>query len=348
MDHDETTGTPETTTHILVETRPQRLIAARYDDMPFPNIGPVQEVAFDVGVTARNGAVDLVGLVVKGYNDHQMLFEQRWPARIIQARVGEPNLRIEPGTGIAVRALHFMLHAYEPLTRVELTVVAKRVEDGETVQGIVNLPVVYPERRTDLHFPVRGAWWLINGSDWSDRHKIEVFSQTYAMDFVKLGPDNGFFQGTGMALEDHHSWNQPVYATAGGKIAYICYDLPDLMPGSPPDPRMFHEDPRRTLGNAVVISHGNGEFSFYGSLQQASLQVNEGQMVKRGTLLGRVGNSGHSPGPHLHFMLLEGPNPFIDQGLPVRFSHFRAGGQTFTEPTPIPSRMIVFSTTEEE
>lgn len=352
MDHaqnpEQSAATPENTTHILVETRPQRLIAALYTDMPFPTIAPMQEVAFDVGITARRGAVELAGLVMKGYNDHQLLFEQRWPARVIQARVGEENLQIAPGTGIAVRALHFMLHGYERMTRVEVTAVAKRRDDGATVQGLANLPVEYPEPRTDLHFPLRGAWWLINGSDWSDRHKLEVFSQTYAMDFVKLGADNGFFRGTGLALEDHYSWDQPVYATAGGKIAYICYDLPDLTPGVPPDPRMFRDEPRRTLGNAVVISHGNGEFSFFGSLQQASLQVNEGQMVKRGTLLGRVGNSGHSPGPHLHFMLMEGPNPFFDQGLPVHFSHFSAGGQSYTQPTPIPSRMIVFGPEAEE
>ena len=142
MDQHETTGTPETTTHILIETRPQRLIAARYADMPFPNVGPMQEIAFGVGVTARHGPVDLAGLVVKGYSDHQLLFEQRWPARIIRARIGEESLRIEPGTGIALRALHFMLHGYAEMTRVELTVVAKRVEDGETVGKQVGLAEV--------------------------------------------------------------------------------------------------------------------------------------------------------------------------------------------------------------
>jgi murein DD-endopeptidase MepM/ murein hydrolase activator NlpD len=92
----------------------------------------------------------------------------------------------------------------------------------------------------------------------------------------------------------------------------------------------------------VAVSHGNGEFSFYGALQQASLTVNEGELIRRGTLLGRVGNSGGlSPGPHLHFHLAEGPHPFIDRGLPMQFSHFEAGGQWFERPTTIPSRMIV-------
>jgi len=117
--------------------------------------------------------------------------------------------------------------------------------------------------------------------------------------------------------------------------------MPDLQPGIPPDPRLFRDDRRRLLGNAVALSHGNGEFSYYGHLQQLSLQVNVGEMVKRGALLGRVGNSGNSPGPHLHFHLMEGPNIFFDRGLPVRFSNFWAGGQFFEKPTFIPSRMLV-------
>ena len=103
----------------------------------------------------------------------------------------------------------------------------------------------------------------------------------------------------------------------------------------------MRSDMRRLLGNAVAISHANGEFSYYAHLQQASLQVNEGELVRRGTLLGRVGNSGNSPGPHLHFHVMNGPNLFIDQGLPVLFSHFEAGGQYYPEPTTIPTRMIV-------
>lgn len=327
--------------HLRVESRPTRLIAARYTQLPFPMIGPMQEVAFDLGITAIRETITLSGMVVEGYHEHQVLFEQRWPARIIRQRLGEEDLTIPAGTGLALHSLHFMLHGYEPLTMVQVTVVGKIEGQGQNVQALLQIPVHYHENKTDLHFPLRGAWWAIQAADWSDRHKQEVFSQTYALDFVKLGPDNNFFQGNGMALADHYSWDQPVYATAGGKVAHVCFDMPDLPPGVPPNPRMFRDDPRRLLGNAVAISHANGEFSYFGCLQQASIQVNEGEMIRRGTLIGRVGNSGNSPGPHLHFHLMEGPNPFIDQGLPVKFSHFSAGGQTFEQPMTIPTRMIV-------
>jgi len=326
---------------VQIETRPQRLIAARYTELPFPGNGPMQEVSFDLGITVYAGTITLNGIVVAGYNDHQLLFEQRWPARIIQQRTGESDLTIAAGTGLALRSLQFLLHGYEQLTHLEVTVIATDPTVGQPMQNAIQVPVSYPEPKTDLYFPLRGTWWAIQAADWSDQHKQEVFSQTYALDFVKLGPDNQFFRNGGLQLEDHYSWDQPIYATAGGKVAYVCYDMPDMQPGVAPNPLMFRDDQRRILGNAVAISHGNGEFSYFAHLQQASLAVNDGQLIKRGTLLGRVGSSGHSPGPHLHFHLMAGPNLFIDQGLPVKFSHLWAGGEFFERPITIPTRMIV-------
>lgn len=336
----------QTAPYLLVESRPRSLVAARYDRLPFPHLGPVQEVALDLGVTAMDAAIELSGVVIQGYNGHQLLVEQRWPARIIRQHTGEQDLSMAAQTGIALRSIHLLLHGYEPLTHLDITVVGKVIGAAETVQSRLQTPVRYHDGRTDLHFPLRGAWWVIQGADWSDHHKVEVFSQTYALDFVKLGADNRTFREYGTALEDHYSWDQPVYATAGGKVAYAEYDMPDLPPGVPPDDRLFRGDLRRILGNAVAISHGNGEFSYFGHLQQASLQVNAGQMIRRGALIGRVGNSGHSPGPHLHFHLMEGPNLFVDQGLPAQFSHFWAGGQFFVQPVTIPTRLIVIGEDE--
>jgi len=248
---------------------------------------------------------------------------------------------------LAVRSLQFLLHAYQRLTHVEITAVgrapvaAEAADAGQQIQAHCQTPVTYHEQLTDFYFPLAGAWWAVQAGDWSDLHKTEVYSQPFALDFVKLGPEGRTHQGNGRVLSDHNSWHQPVFAAAGGKVAYVCFDMPDMAPGAIPDQAVMRSDMRRLLGNAVAISHANGEFSYYAHLQQASLQVNEGELVRRGTLLGRVGNSGNSPGPHLHFHVMNGPNLFIDQGLPVLFSHFEAGGQYYPEPTTIPTRMIV-------
>jgi hypothetical protein len=326
---------------LALECRPQTIYAALYDELPFPNIGPVQELAFDVGVTAVDGSFSLTGMVVRGYARRQLLFEQRWPERFIRRKTGLDNLEIRQGTGIAVRAMHFHLHGYERLTFLELTAVGKSCETHDSYEAVVHVPVAFPQVQTDLHFPLAGTWWAIQAADWSDLHKAEVFSQPYAIDLVKLGPNNHFFRNGGLRLEDHESWNQPVYAAADGKIAYTCDDMPDIPPGAIPEPDMFRDDPRRLLGNAVAISHGNGEFSYYAHLQQASVAVKYGEMVRRGALIGMIGSSGNSPGPHLHFHIMNGPNLQIDQGLPLKMSHFSAGGQFFKKPITIPTRMLV-------
>lgn len=54
-------------------------------------------------------------------------------------------------------------------------------------------------------------------------------------------------------------------------------------------------------GNTIMIDHGEGLFSVYHHMQ--SLSVNLGDIVERGQLIGTVGSTGFSTGPHLHFMI---------------------------------------------
>ncbi len=52
-------------------------------------------------------------------------------------------------------------------------------------------------------------------------------------------------------------------------------------------------------GNLVTIAHGSGTRTMYAHLSRVSVQV--GQSVAPGQLIGRIGSSGYSTGPHLHF-----------------------------------------------
>ena len=71
----------------------------------------------------------------------------------------------------------------------------------------------------------------------------------------------------------------PVFATAGGVVRYTGYQT--------------------KLGNTVTIDHGNGIRSYYGHLSK--IKVRKGQKVSRRDLIGLVGSSGYSTGPHLHY-----------------------------------------------
>lgn len=55
--------------------------------------------------------------------------------------------------------------------------------------------------------------------------------------------------------------------------------------------------------NYVTVDHGNGWKTTYGHLVTDSVTVVPGQTVKRGQILGFVGSSGNSTGPHLHYMV---------------------------------------------
>ena len=69
--------------------------------------------------------------------------------------------------------------------------------------------------------------------------------------------------------------------------------------------------------NTVCIKHAHGEYTVYGHLKHGSITVKVGQKVKAGQVIGRVGNSGSSTYPHLHFAMYNGdgislPCTFVD------------------------------------
>ncbi|MEZ5375400.1 MAG: peptidoglycan DD-metalloendopeptidase family protein [Acidimicrobiales bacterium] len=71
----------------------------------------------------------------------------------------------------------------------------------------------------------------------------------------------------------------PIAASAGGTV--------------------IHAGPYGGYGNAVIINHGNGITTLYA--HQSKIAVSTGQQVGRGEVIGYVGSTGNSTGPHLHF-----------------------------------------------
>jgi len=70
-----------------------------------------------------------------------------------------------------------------------------------------------------------------------------------------------------------------------------------------------------------------GRFAFYAHLQPGSLKVRLGQRVRRGQVLGLVGNSGNSTEPHLHFHLSDANSPLGSEGIPYGYAAFELVGR---------------------
>jgi murein DD-endopeptidase MepM/ murein hydrolase activator NlpD len=86
----------------------------------------------------------------------------------------------------------------------------------------------------------------------------------------------------------------PIYAADSGYVIFAAYD-----------------NERVSYGNMILINHGNGYLTRYGHLSAFNVEV--GDSVKKGQLIGRVGSTGNSTGPHLHFEVIKDGvrrNPF--------------------------------------
>lgn len=82
--------------------------------------------------------------------------------------------------------------------------------------------------------------------------------------------------------------------------------------------RVLFADYMIGTGNTVIIEHGYGLKSWY--YHMVSLNTKTGDMVKKGDVIGLVGSTGFSTGPHLHFAIsvnevYVNPMPFFEEGL---------------------------------
>ena len=72
-----------------------------------------------------------------------------------------------------------------------------------------------------------------------------------------------------------------------------------------------------------MIDHEDGEYSLLVHLKPDSVTVKRGDRVKLGQQIGRIGFTGDSIFPHLHYSLMDGREVFKAWGLPAYFSDFR-------------------------
>ena len=153
----------------------------------------------------------------------------------------------------------------------------------------IEVPLKRYTSRTELIFPLSGAFVVIAGHDVNEPHR-RGWSQQFAYDAINVGPDFQIARSGGRANEDFFTWGRDVLAPAGGTVAYARNDVPDQRTPGRID-RSYESLPDvidALAGNNVLIDHGNGEYSSLGHLQRGSVRLRIGDTVARGELIGRV------------------------------------------------------------
>ncbi|VVB66203.1 Peptidase family M23 [Candidatus Gugararchaeum adminiculabundum] len=177
--------------------------------------------------------------------------------------------------------------------------------------------------------PLRGKNWISiagpSNSAITGIHRRAIFkrkdmhyvSQRYAIDWSQEGESGMIYNYSYARNEDFYAYGQDVLAVADGTVADVKDGAPDNIPLQ--KPALQEQD---LGGNTIMLDIGGGNYAFYAHLMPGSIHVKQGDRVKRGDVIGKIGNSGNTLGPHLHFQIDSGSDFIYSDGIPYEFESF--------------------------
>jgi len=143
-----------------------------------------------------------------------------------------------------------------------------------------------------VSLPFYGIWTVSQDYDGTHTHKG---AWKHALDFIITDHSGKQFKGDGDIPEDYYCFNKPVLAPSYGYVESVIDNVEDNIIGK--------INLKENWGNTVIIRHNNYLFSSLSHLRKDSITVKPGDKLKQGDIIGKCGNSGRSPYPHLHFQM---------------------------------------------
>jgi Peptidase family M23 len=217
-----------------------------------------------------------------------------------------------------------------------------RTQKNEEAKSEISIyPVVY-NQSTTLILPLTGNCLVTEGHDSLTHHArnfpfthpliqqigITGNSSRFAYDFVLLDEELRMFKAPPRVNEDYYGWDKSVLCPGEGEITGLANDSIDNQFGTLPefDVQAHIKEPEVSMakhfGNYLMIDHGKNEFSVLAHLRRGSIKAKLGDIVSKGDLLGRIGTSGDSFFPHLHYQVQQGKSFLKSEGLPSIFESF--------------------------
>ncbi|MCQ4200634.1 M23 family metallopeptidase [Streptomyces sp. NPDC060311] len=207
--------------------------------------------------------------------------------------------------------------------------------------------------------PVTGRWSALNSpADRTPSHGVHAYGQTFAIDLVaepEPGARPGFRALWPLARSPRAfpAFGAPLLAVADGTVVRADDGQRDHLARTSLPALLYLmlvegsvrelAGVRRIVGNHLVLDLGDGTHALYAHVRRGSFTVREGDRVRAGQVLARCGNTGNSTEPHVHFQLMDGPDPDTARGLPFTWTGIGVprNGEVFDVPEPGPRRSRV-------
>lgn len=192
--------------------------------------------------------------------------------------------------------------------------------------------------------PMRGPGWLTaNGccADPTSPHRSLLLSangryvmpEMFAIDYIQV-VGGRFYRGDGTQNSDYFAYGAPIHAATAGRVVQAINNRPEVPPGESPLGNPTVRKPLDFGGNTVVIRVRRGVYAAYAHMQTGSVRVRRGQSVRRGQVIGRLGNSGNTSAPHLHFGIQDRADILTSNSLPFEVDRYRFLGVAGADSTP--------------
>ncbi len=191
-----------------------------------------------------------------------------------------------------------------------------------------------------VDFPLRGEWFAVHSpGSHIPSHGTDQLAQRYAFDLQRLDEHRRIHSASGLRtlvrgvpMRECHGYGEPVHAALDGEVVRASDGAPErswlhpvrelaLVLKTSVTFRATEDNVRRLVGNHVIVRSDEG-CAVYAHLAPGSVAVAAGQTVRRGDVLGRVGSTGNSTAPHLHFQLMDGVDPLSAKPVPCVFASY--------------------------
>jgi hypothetical protein len=212
-------------------------------------------------------------------------------------------------------------------------------DDCDFREQLAVSPRTYKDK-TALILPLRGKIFVWEGHDVYAHHlrvplgdpKVQAVGITansngFASDFIYLDAQGREYHDDPRKLDNWYGYGRPIYAPGAGVVLATANDIPenwfeDANATKIGHPKLPADKDPKDIGNFVLLDHQNVEYSLLIHMKPGSVIVRRGDRVSKGQLVGRIGFTGDSIFPHLHYSLMDGPEVFKAWGLPAYFSQF--------------------------